>query len=137
MLVLLILTLLFFFLMIRRPPRSTRTDTLFPYPTLFRSVRRTRGCGPWTWSDAPWGSGASIRVRRGWPSARSEEHTSELQSLMRSSYAVFCLKKKPYDRRHEYPHQRLIAVPAGRLCGRRPPQTLLATLHRPIPHPHR
>src|SRR3546814_19017688 len=79
----------FFFLMIRRPPRSTRTDTLFPYTTLFRSHR-----------NAQKGSGecrpiADIR-RQVWrrESSRSEEHTSELQSLMRISYAVFCLKKK-------------------------------------------
>src|SRR3546814_9707840 len=108
--------------MIRRPPRSTRTDTLFPYTTLFRSnddtgddpVRRlatlppalrarqidrlsrtrtalsvglraqSRGCG----SMARDRGGGGCRARR------SEEHTSELQSLMRSSYAVFCLKKK-------------------------------------------
>src|SRR3546814_19376024 len=91
----------FFFLMIRRPPRSTRTDTLFPYTTLFRSARRA-GTGR-----------ASVSLRRhltGWfrlqrlgairlspgrraVATRSEEHTSELQSLMRISYAVFCLKK--------------------------------------------
>src|SRR3546814_5744144 len=95
--------LCFFFLMIRRPPRSTRTDTLFPYTTLFRSKR-----------DLPLVVAARHAVdladrlvafvdeqqsvlgqifeqcgRR-----RSEEHTSELQSLMRISYAVFCLKKK-------------------------------------------
>src|SRR3546814_2840378 len=69
--------------MIRRPPRSTRTDTLFPYTTLFRSrAARRRRCGR----------------RRNPPATakppRSEEHTSELQSLMRISYAVFCLKKK-------------------------------------------
>src|SRR3546814_10379775 len=79
--------------MIRRPPRSTRTDTLFPYTTLFRSgfrqalppnhfdVRRRRRRAEFHLTDrdcAP----------------RSEEHTSELQSLMRISYAVFCLKKK-------------------------------------------
>src|SRR3546814_1802680 len=86
----------FFFLMIRRPPRSTRTDTLFPYTTLFRSNRRdchspsaarhicARGRGG---RGRPW---SKDRGR----SARSEEHTSELQSLMRISYAVFCLKKK-------------------------------------------
>src|SRR3546814_3943745 len=77
----------FFFLMIRRPPRSTRTDTLFPYTTLFRSpvahfCRRLRG-----------GRAACRRIPRRSPD-RSEEHTSELQSLMRISYAVFCLKKK-------------------------------------------
>src|SRR3546814_8666101 len=93
--------------MIRRPPRSTRTDTLFPYTTLFRSARTARTAqGPhaWTWSAqtaraARAGAGSS----RAGPAAaagawagrpRSEEHTSELQSLMRISYAVFCLKKK-------------------------------------------
>src|SRR3546814_9243057 len=80
--------------MIRRPPRSTRTDTLFPYTTLFRSVAGgldRRGQAP------PLHGSGAIRpiactglLRR----ARSEEHTSELQSLMRISYAVFCLKKK-------------------------------------------
>src|SRR3546814_14534073 len=83
-----------FFLMIRRPPRSTRTDTLFPYTTLFRSVRRhddhVGGLRP---------VGQSRKLdpgdpRRGGARIRSEEHTSELQSLMRISYAVFCLKKK-------------------------------------------
>src|SRR3546814_14483005 len=81
----------FFFLMIRRPPRSTRTDTLFPYTTLFRSqggaghgrVRAQRQGLQFG------GEAALLRKQR-----RSEEHTSELQSLMRISYAVFCLKKK-------------------------------------------
>src|SRR3546814_8835812 len=105
--------------MIRRPPRSTRTDTLFPSTTLFRS---RRGC----WHEQGGGAGprgrgarrpaAHRRVdRAGQPcagfglrrwhaarafardQARSEEHTSELQSLMRISYAVFCLKKKKKD----------------------------------------
>src|SRR3546814_3720576 len=83
------LCVLFFCLMIRRPPRSTRTDTLFPYTTLFRSyhVRVLK------WSGR-------VTTARLLPTcqltfyARSEEHTSELQSLMRTSYAVFCLKKK-------------------------------------------
>src|SRR3546814_8821789 len=103
----------FFFLIIRRPPRSTRTDTLFPYTTLFRSQpaerhgqdrqghrvrqRRQGGGGP---------RGRCRRGRRRRPDreggrrlhrlrrGRSEEHTSELQSLMRISYAVFCLTKK-------------------------------------------
>src|SRR3546814_8726055 len=74
--------------MIRRPPRSTRTDTLFPYTTLFRSAA---AAGP---ASMPRRSSRSspppVRPRR----PRSEEHTSELQSLMRTSYAVFCLKKK-------------------------------------------
>src|SRR6056297_3869482 len=76
-----------FFLMIRRPPRSTRTDTLLPYTTLFRS-------GVTGYGD---GAGAVAQDAAG-GCARSEEHTSELQSLRRSSYAVFCLKKK---KRHQ------------------------------------
>src|SRR3546814_1576891 len=84
----------FFFLKIRRPPRSTRTDTLFPYTTLFRSRRPGMGTGV---------AGRCFRIygrhQPGEPDGlqrlgRSEEHTSELQSLMRNSYAVFCLKKK-------------------------------------------
>src|SRR3546814_13218025 len=86
-----------FFLMIRRPPRSTRTDTLFPYTTLFRShdPARTNWGRLRVWNDD------TIAPKTGFPShphrdmeIRSEEHTSELQSLMRISYAVFCLKKK-------------------------------------------
>src|SRR3546814_1510736 len=79
--------------MIRRPPRSTRTDTLFPYTTLFRS---SRGCGAsWKASSAPARCTAARAARcRTRSPRRSEEHTSELQSLMRISYAVFCLKKK-------------------------------------------
>src|SRR3546814_8764401 len=93
--------------MIRRPPRSTRTDTLFPYTPLFRSACRScqgRGrCSPCA-GGTDQGRPAlpppgRPRARRGYrPAAgrlyRSEEHTSELQSLMRTSYAVFCLKKK-------------------------------------------
>src|SRR3546814_10208456 len=97
--------------MIRRPPRSTRTDTLFPYTTLFRSYRRVTAL----LHTAGW-SVNHKRVERIWrreglkvpqrqpkrgrlwlndgSCIRSEEHTSELQSLMRNSYAVFCLKKK-------------------------------------------
>src|SRR3546814_8713115 len=101
--------------MIRRPPRSTRTDTLFPYTTLFRShgrarhrvsaamqpsqrrIRqwRERECGRgghWLWTFGP------VFI----DSHRSEEHTSELQSLMRISYAVFCLKKKKNTTIHYY-----------------------------------
>src|SRR3546814_19460451 len=88
--------LLIFFLMIRRPPRSTRTDTLFPYTTLFRSGRVGDGHGV--------GDQAARLIHRGGvgrlvhhDGGRSEEHTSELQSLMRISYAVFCLKKKTKD----------------------------------------
>src|SRR3546814_9359443 len=87
--------------MIRRPPRSTRTDTLFPYTTLFRSWRRggrgrrTRpgdgGVDRPTPARGAAGGGAGAGHCVG---DRSEEHTSELQSLMRISYAVFCLKKK-------------------------------------------
>src|SRR3546814_8595786 len=76
--------------MIRRPPRSTRTDTLFPYTTLFRSAPRAK--------TLPTNSSSTIRKHppQSLPvvPSRSEEHTSELQSLMRSSYAVFCSKKK-------------------------------------------
>src|SRR3546814_12627157 len=79
----------FFFLMIRRPPRSTRTDTLFPYTTLFRSAAAARGATPAA-ARTPWHG----EPRSPAPRERSEEHTSELQSLMRISYAVFCLKKK-------------------------------------------
>src|SRR3546814_7646660 len=81
--------------MIRRPPRSTRTDTLFPYTTLFRSAACARS-RPWkagTDHDART-AGAGAGHRPAHPRWRSEEHTSELQSLMRISYAVFCLKKK-------------------------------------------
>src|SRR3546814_2720361 len=82
--------------MIRRPPRSTRTDTLFPYTTLFRSLCPVRRVSP------PYRRGARttdiVGPMGGFHAriiaARSEEHTSELQSLMRISYAVFCLKKK-------------------------------------------
>src|SRR3546814_6084211 len=72
--------------MIRRPPRSTRTDTLFPYTTLFRS-RRQIGVADRVHQ-------VSLALPRPAVPPRSEEHTSELQSLMRISYAVFCLKKK-------------------------------------------
>src|SRR3546814_1388637 len=84
--------------MIRRPPRSTRTDTLFPYTTLFRSLRGNIAAH--AREDAVGGRVAidPIYVHRLVEVApadiRSEEHTSELQSLMRISYAVFCLKKK-------------------------------------------
>src|SRR3546814_8730576 len=108
--------------MIRRPPRSTRTDTLFPYTTLFRS--RGRRPAEFGRTDAGGGAGAAAgraadrlhrrrrlpvrlhhpvarpdRARRH-PQGRSEEHTSELQSLMRISYAVFCLKKKRKQNRN-------------------------------------
>src|SRR3546814_6373833 len=81
-----------FFVMIRRPPRSTRTDTLFPYTTLFRSYPCCRGAR----CRCRHRSSASRAVERHPPqrAPRSEEHTSELQSLMRTSYAVFGLKKK-------------------------------------------
>src|SRR3546814_3336093 len=110
-----------FFLMIRRPPGSTRTDTLFPYTTLFRSWRpagfdraenratvcvcafapRQRHpaaccvCPRYNGRDQ---NGCSVQVPAAWADSRqrSEEHTSELQSLMRISYAVFCLKKKKH-----------------------------------------
>src|SRR3546814_5487679 len=87
--------------MIRRPPRSTRTDTLFPYTTLFRSLRGApRRAGqpdlrrlPRAGRLPPAAQRGGVRLLRP-PEERSEEHTSEFQSLMRISYAVFCLKKK-------------------------------------------
>src|SRR3546814_15575233 len=85
--------LFFFFLMIRRPPRSTRTDTLFPYTTLFRSYTSLR-CPMVATSTKSWPFSISQMIRKSPTRYRSEEHTSELQSLMRISYAVFCLKKK-------------------------------------------
>src|SRR3546814_5417126 len=98
--------------MIRRPPRSTRTDTRFPYTTLFRSEEDVHarpsnvraGCFGTELiparlsSHAAWDTTAPSRNSVSWRpdmgNSRSEEHTSELQSLMRISYAVFCLKKK-------------------------------------------
>src|SRR3546814_2700463 len=79
--------------MIRRPPRSTRTDTLFPYTTLFRSFAPRLASLPAhdTQTDS---SRRNRRRAYGRCRRRSEEHTSELQTLMRISYAVFCLKKK-------------------------------------------
>src|SRR3546814_7674414 len=99
--------------MIRRPPRSTRTDTLFPYTTLFRSLdRHGRARVSLRLEQGDLRARAGCRLAPHWPRPlyvrpcfharanqdrryrRSEEHTSELQSLMRISYAVFCLKKK-------------------------------------------
>src|SRR3546814_11477499 len=77
-----------FFLIIRRPPRSTRTDTLFPYTTLFRSGDHVDGL-----IETLRGLGNNLPLFHQLCD-RSEEHTSELQSLMRIMYAVFCLKKK-------------------------------------------
>src|SRR3546814_2641253 len=106
--------------MIRRPPRSTRTDTLFPYTTLFRSgtddggdgVRRCRHRTPCS-RDARPARRRDARPYRAHPAVvsdpdgnRSEEHTSELQSLMRISYAVFCLKKKTKTHTDTYKQQR-------------------------------
>src|SRR3546814_2853420 len=94
-----------FFLMIRRPPRSTLTDTLFPYTTLFRSGQLAAIIAPvfvcaaigylWARLRRPFETEfvTALVTNIGTP-CRSEEHTSELQSLMRISYAVFCLKKK-------------------------------------------
>src|SRR3546814_16040979 len=95
-----ILTYFSYFLMLRRPPIATRTDTLVPYTTLFRSfnvikvgqiqnIRRDEDDPNRVLTDIAVDRGTPVRV----DSMRSEEHTSELQSLMRISYAVFCLKK--------------------------------------------
>src|SRR3546814_16616891 len=92
----------FFFLMIRRPPRSTRTDTLFPYTTLFRSAVppgfRYPQSGPVVECE---GGNAGRDALSARTARRSEEHTSELQSLMRISYAVFCLKKKTKKKKNK------------------------------------
>src|SRR3546814_21039563 len=96
----------FFVLMIRRPPRSTRTDTLFPYTTLFRSIRKLDS----TITEAESESLAMPLIAIAAIAAggrRSEEHTSELQSLMRISYAVFCLKKKIYNYKNNQISQNL------------------------------
>src|SRR3546814_10799785 len=102
--------------MIRRPPRSTRTDTLFPYTTLFRSGERLlegvidHGVAaelnhddlpavplkPGQGFDQGARVGGNLLLLQRWSALRSEEHTSELQSLMRISYAVFCLKKTKF-----------------------------------------
>src|SRR3546814_2589902 len=94
-----------FFLMIRRPPRSTRTDTLFPYTTLFRSngaAGRGRLRHP-----------LATTARQAWAHMRSEEHTSELQSLMRISYAVFCLKQQMIKRRFYSRVRRMQSIDIG------------------------
>src|SRR3546814_2195994 len=103
--------------MIRRPPRSTRTDTLFPYTTLFRS-------NVWEWTGSAYRPYPGFRPAEGavgeyngkfmsgqfvlkggsCATPRSEEHTSELQSLMRISYAVFCLKKKKHEQQNPIKH---------------------------------
>src|SRR3546814_10724187 len=98
--------------MIRRPPRSTRTDTLFPYTTLFRSVlgRELPGQIMKAGLRLDLHPMESVRTAVGWAGdafhgcthRRSEEHTSELQSLMRISYAVFCLKKKSTPMKNNY-----------------------------------
>src|SRR3546814_16672741 len=107
--VLYIFMIMFFFLMIQLPPRSTRTDTLLPYTTLFRSPghraaggqlrrRQTAGALPFArpllycWCSNDLSGIPSVALQRS--PLRSEEHTSELQSLMRISYAGLCLKKK-------------------------------------------
>src|SRR3546814_2251390 len=119
--------LVFFFLMIRRPPRSTRTDTPFPYATLFRSLTRHDEARPrpgdllleafaaLAVSTAAWWAIQSVSPGSGFSrigyfsNQRSEEHTSELQSLMRISYAVFCLKQKK-NNSNNYIHKLTILI---------------------------
>src|SRR3546814_4195932 len=100
--------------MIRRPPRSTRTDTLFPYTTLFRSQVAVAAAAAAKGLELGVARLAAERAARGFTGhvpllsrpgpprggRRSEEHTSELQSLMRISYAVFCLKKKKKQQKY-------------------------------------
>src|SRR3546814_3691014 len=122
------MVMLFFFLMIRRPPRSTRTDTLFPYTTLFRSERIAQGmleAGAAAGGLPAYLGITHVRFEPGrffctatvspelltpFGNARSEEHTSELQSLMRISYAVFCLKKKKQNTTHTQIADNIIAI---------------------------
>src|SRR3546814_9154843 len=120
--------------MIRRPPRSTRTDTLFPYTTLFRSraalaaavhraaCRRSdhRRAEPQSRSRSQYPAWADRRDR-------SEEHTSELQSLMRISYAVFCLKKKKKRNQPQSNHQ---------LTTKHPEANMLYHIHHQHLRPH-
>src|SRR3546814_5909363 len=105
--------------MIRRPPISTRTDTLFPYTTLFRSPSfvcgrnaSLNGCSVPIISKSDTGSNTMVSISASCPRARaalrSEEHTSELQSLMRISYAVFCLKKK--KKKHYITHDKYTQI---------------------------
>src|SRR3546814_2051845 len=98
--------LVIFFLMIRRPPRATRADTLFPYTTLFRSYLLAIALGlillPLTTLGSDLLSNQELLVL--WPFLfpRSEEHTPELQSLISISYAVFCLQKKYHTTANSY-----------------------------------
>src|SRR3546814_7915719 len=105
--------LFFFFLMIRRPPISTRSDTLFPYTTLFRSAPALGAAAPGAvlgddglgielvlLQDRDQAARHDVVAAARAEGDRSEEHTSELQSLMRISYAVFCLKKKSSSKKH-------------------------------------
>src|SRR3546814_2772248 len=115
--------------MIRRPPRSTRTDTLFPYTTLFRSREALDANRLQVFFQPIWNlqsdrlAGAESLARRSSPSHgevspanRSEEHTSELQSLMRISYAVFCLKKKKIHQKNKSIHTQLKLNHINRTC---------------------
>src|SRR3546814_1891103 len=99
--------------MLRRPPRSTRTDTLFPYTTLFRSIASNYSfaidavidpaTGAAVCRDATARAQGCIPLNLFGVGSRSEEHTSELQSLMRISYAVFCLKKTTHNTACQFP----------------------------------
>src|SRR3546814_4588337 len=119
----------------RRPPRSTRTDTLFPYPTLFRSHKPYHTSTAYViWRTkritfGPETSQVQHRRRRYENSSapRSEEHTSELQSLMRISYAVFCLKHK------KAPHQTNNTTSSAHHSRNTPPDRLQHT-HSRIQH---
>src|SRR3546814_6188654 len=103
-------TLVCIFLIRRRPPRSTRTDTLFPYTTLFRSYEQATAWRAQRPQLTPGAVQPAVNPKGNEPDAsgvdnvRSEEHTSELQSLMRISYAVFCLKKKTSYKNTVLPH---------------------------------
>src|SRR3546814_4917646 len=114
----------------RRPPRSTRTDTLFPYTTLFRSrLRRLQSLPAPRGGRHPSPPGGRRGDGRGHP--RSEEHTSELQSLMRISYAVFCLKKKTISStRQTHTHTTKQSHTVTLRCKRDQHKTQLHSIHR-------
>src|SRR3546814_4435309 len=120
--------------MIRRPPRSTRTDTLFPYTTLFRSWRSFHDIGIAAFAGARFPARSrGVDVMKAYAvvigdpvahSRRSEEHTSELQSLMRISYAVFCLKKKKRIYHKQSNQTEYLST-----CGHTNPNTTDSNLH--------
>src|SRR3546814_6304081 len=112
--------------MILRPPRSTRTDTLLPYTTLFRSLSGEKTCPPCHKTVCPRKTLDCL--------TRSEEHTSELQSLMRISYAVFCLKKKIHHLAHSLSYY--VQCTRRTTTHTHPHATHITQQNKPIHHSH-